>query len=67
MLGRLWALQRTKKYPSLAIIAVNPRMKPTPPILLLARASWDITKPHEVVERCAMARKQDLNEIYRAR
>jgi hypothetical protein len=37
----------------------------TPPVICL-RARWAIAKRHEVVERRAMARQQDLNEIYGA-
>ena len=53
------------KIPYVAIITVNPRTEPTPSAICL-RARWAIAKRHEVVERRAMARQQDLNEIYGA-
>ena len=54
------------KIPYVAIITVNPRTKPTPSVICL-RARMAIAKQHEVVERRAMARQQDLIEIKRAR
>jgi hypothetical protein len=51
-----------QKYPSVAIISVNPRTKPTPLILCL-RERWAITKRHEVVDPRAMPCQRDLNEI----
>jgi hypothetical protein len=47
------------KIPSVAIITVNSRTEPTPPIIC-ERTRWAIAKCHEVVERCAMARQKDL-------
>jgi hypothetical protein len=54
-----------QKNPPVATITVNhvrnPRRRSD------ANARWAITKRHKAVERRAMARQYDSNEIYRAR